>query len=399
MAEAPAAQKRDEERGSSAAPGAVETSSLPRRETSERKLRKLIVSALGLLVAFWAVMCIGGLIFMSVESPEAEKNIDQLKQDLAEVEAYFGNDEEVLNFLRNKFYVFDSSLYENPWTFFGSTTFSFTLSTTIGYGTFAPSTSAGKIMVIVFIFLTIPLAGTTIVISSRALVGSMSYLWSLGLSKDKQIRDAFRAFDKNLQSNNGGDAPQGDHSLDASELRSLLRECGVRLDKDQVAKVLRDVDKDGDNQLGEEEFIALVKSMHIDTASAAMQRRTLRVVIGTIVMWVGLGILSVALAEKWSFLEAVYFIVVTLSTVGLGDYFPATDGGVVLMFSFSLVGLGLLTMFFAIEEKEMKKAAKVMGQRIRRASSNLETHMKRRLSSSSSQRNTTVGPSPIQRLA
>ena len=47
----------------------------------------------------------------------------------------------------------------------------------------------------------------------------------------------------------------------------------------------------------------------------------------------------------WSHVESLYFSVVTLTTVGLGDYVPDTEAGAKFLFFWASVGLGILATF------------------------------------------------------
>lgn len=51
--------------------------------------------------------------------------------------------------------------------------------------------------------------------------------------------------------------------------------------------------------------------------------------------------------EKWSMLDALYFSVVTISTVGYGDVTPHTEVGKIFTIFYVLIGLGLFAMFTA----------------------------------------------------
>ncbi|MDO5058482.1 MAG: potassium channel family protein [Neisseria sp.] len=79
-------------------------------------------------------------------------------------------------------------------------------------------------------------------------------------------------------------------------------------------------------------------------------RRLVRSVLGDLLFY-GLGAFTVALIcgaaafyhhiEKWSWLDSFYFAVITLSTVGYGDFAPHTPAGKLFTIGFILVGLGL----------------------------------------------------------
>jgi hypothetical protein len=62
----------------------------------------------------------------------------------------------------------------------------------------------------------------------------------------------------------------------------------------------------------------------------------LTLLTGTIFYWV---------VEGWSLLDAVYFSVVTLATVGYGDFSPKTAPGKLFTMVYIVVGIGLLAAF------------------------------------------------------
>jgi len=64
-------------------------------------------------------------------------------------------------------------------------------------------------------------------------------------------------------------------------------------------------------------------------------------------------------AENWSFLDSLYFSVITLATVGYGDMHPTTDISKIFTMIYVLVGVGFfiylfssITEHFFKEEKE-----------------------------------------------
>ena len=52
--------------------------------------------------------------------------------------------------------------------------------------------------------------------------------------------------------------------------------------------------------------------------------------------------------EGLGWLDAVYFTVITLTTVGYGDFSPATDGGKVFTMLYILLGLGIVGALVAV---------------------------------------------------
>ena len=66
-------------------------------------------------------------------------------------------------------------------------------------------------------------------------------------------------------------------------------------------------------------------------------------------LWV-LGILALGTwfytrVEGWRVLDALYFTITTLTTVGYGDFSPKTDAGKIFTIFYIFVGLGLISGF------------------------------------------------------
>lgn len=49
--------------------------------------------------------------------------------------------------------------------------------------------------------------------------------------------------------------------------------------------------------------------------------------------------------EKWSYLDALYFCIVTLATVGYGDFVPKTTPGKIFTMIFIILGIGAFLAF------------------------------------------------------
>ena len=73
---------------------------------------------------------------------------------------------------------------------------------------------------------------------------------------------------------------------------------------------------------------------------------------------VGVGTVVYHVLEGWSFLNSLYFSVVTLATVGYGDLTPTTDLAKLFTVGYILVGIGILAAF-ASELTKFRKAERL----------------------------------------
>lgn len=59
----------------------------------------------------------------------------------------------------------------------------------------------------------------------------------------------------------------------------------------------------------------------------------------------GIGTIFYHFVEGWKWLDSLYFSVVTLATVGYGDYVPKTNLGKVFTIFYILTGIGIIATF------------------------------------------------------
>jgi hypothetical protein len=84
---------------------------------------------------------------------------------------------------------------------------------------------------------------------------------------------------------------------------------------------------------------------------------------GWALLWILFGTLIYHYIEGWDIIDALYFCVVTLATVGYGDFTPTTPIGKIFTMFYIINGIGIL-LFFIDKVVDVRKT-KVSGRRAR----------------------------------
>ena len=100
------------------------------------------------------------------------------------------------------------------------------------------------------------------------------------------------------------------------------------------------------------------------------ETRALPVVAGALVVS---GTLFYWRVEDWTIIESLYFSVVTLTTVGYGDFAPTSDAGQIFTIFYILTGIGVFVALLAsvaqayiAQKSETPSARERVGARRRR---------------------------------
>ena len=95
-----------------------------------------------------------------------------------------------------------------------------------------------------------------------------------------------------------------------------------------------------------------------------IQKHLFRYAISAAIVTLTTGTIFYHFVEKWSWLDAYYFCVVTLATVGYGDFVPKTAAGKLFTTFYIFAGVGIITTFisvliqrwkYRVEKRSMKK--------------------------------------------
>ena len=94
-----------------------------------------------------------------------------------------------------------------------------------------------------------------------------------------------------------------------------------------------------------------------------------RALVLLVVGLLGSGTIFYMLVEGWSLVDALYFSTIVLTTVGLADSAPDTDGAKLFTILYAIVGIGVLVAFgTAFAQRLVAKAKEESPRRTPRGS-------------------------------
>jgi hypothetical protein len=70
-------------------------------------------------------------------------------------------------------------------------------------------------------------------------------------------------------------------------------------------------------------------------------RTEIFVAVSSLLGWIGIGTVVYHRLESWTWIQSFYFSVVTISTVGYGDFVPTNDGSRLFTAIFILIGVSI----------------------------------------------------------
>jgi len=291
--------------------------------------------ALMWIVIFFLTLLIGGAIYHWIEYPSDLERVDNHSARRAELMGIINNNETLFDLFQDYSDVLSDA--SPNWDFWSATMFAFTVVTTIGYGTFAPSTAGGRAFTVIYALLGIPTAGVALaVIAERALYAS-SLVFTIGSDK---VESAFNGYDTD-----------GSGELDLQEFKSAIEDLGIECTEKQFNSLLLEIDGNGDGQVNREEFSDAVQKLNANVGDVAFRKYKLYVVLVFMTFLLLVPSAAFMALEGWTYGDSFYFMFVTCTTMGFGDFFPQTPGGRGLLLFIALMGLGGLAVMLGVLEQ------------------------------------------------
>ena len=76
-----------------------------------------------------------------------------------------------------------------------------------------------------------------------------------------------------------------------------------------------------------------------------LQDKEYHQLLGITLIILALGTISYHYLEGWSWINALYFSIITLTTIGYGDFSPQTTAGKLFTIAYVILGIGIILGF------------------------------------------------------
>ena len=96
-----------------------------------------------------------------------------------------------------------------------------------------------------------------------------------------------------------------------------------------------------------------------------LKDKEFRALFTWVVAVIVIGTIFYSRVEGWRPLDALYFTIITLTTVGYGDFAPQTDAGKIFTMVYIFVGISLISGFIILLGEHSKKVRPLRRKRLK----------------------------------
>lgn len=96
-----------------------------------------------------------------------------------------------------------------------------------------------------------------------------------------------------------------------------------------------------------------------DTIYTFLRNKEYRDLLYTTAIVIFIGTIIYHFIEGWSYVDSLYFSVVTLTTIGFGDFAPQTDAGKLFTVFYIIMGIGVILTFINTLQHHYKESRKI----------------------------------------
>ncbi|XP_018326230.1 uncharacterized protein LOC108737689 [Agrilus planipennis] len=331
-----------------------------------RNLRKRCLCNLLLIM----ILCgLGGICFRFIEGSFEnfyKCGVKRVKRDFIDLLWYRSHnfrEEDWKSLARNKLRTFEEDLHaaheagvhsysgQRSWSFRNGVMYCLTLITTIGYGHITPQTTTGRALTIVYAIIGIPLFLIALTDFGKLFTRGIKFVWSF-------VRRIY-------YTGNCRRARKTAHMKEIFKGAQMMYEIAT-LRRPSVFGPGTTEDPENPNQTANTDTptTPALSNFEIDDEF----NLPISVAIFILVVYIFLGAIIYWVWEEWDFFAAFYFVFISMSTVGFGDFVPRNDICMIFSIVYLCFGLALMSMCFNVVQVKLsdtfKEASSKLGATI-----------------------------------
>uniref|UniRef100_A0A1A9W3N8 Potassium channel domain-containing protein n=1 Tax=Glossina brevipalpis TaxID=37001 RepID=A0A1A9W3N8_9MUSC len=334
-----------------------------------QQLKKLRNKCFGHVITLVLMIGFGGLMFRYTEG-SAENiykcEVRKVKRDFIDAlwtHSHYMREEDWKSLARQKLRKFEEELHhvgelgiryfpgQKSWNFVNCILYCWTVITTIGYGHITPKTTLGQSLTIIYAIIGIPMFLILLADFGKLFTRGFKFVWGFvrrlyytgtcrKIRKQQQVRDAMTGFsavyDMAIRRPSHFLGMRGD----GPDLESQASEAGKSHPETPSSPY-------PDTIIVDDEF-----NLPISLASLLL------------ISYILFGTFVYTLWEDWTYFEAFYFVFISMSTIGFGDFVPNHPIFMMCSIIYLVFGLALTSMFINVVQIKLSDTFKQASAKI-----------------------------------